>query len=310
MKSFYPKECPSTLWLPLFKELAHPPERIWWVGKPDALSLFEKIPERGLAIVGTRSPQPRCLTLLKDCLMSLRNSSLIIISGLALGIDAEAHHCALESGLATIAFLGNGLENPYPPKNITLAKRIIESGGLLLSEFSPEKPPLPHHFLIRNRLIAASAQATWVVQAGFRSGALNTAKNARELHRTCFATPGFPEDPSLSGNQILLDRDHALPFWGAHSLGAQWLELSSIKQQIKHKKYAPQVLQWISQQSQIHGGVSIHEIARWALSQGIKHEKIFSILEKSQHMRLLTKKNGLWISCQNKSKKNDFGPHF
>lgn len=213
---------PSSLW-----EIQDPPETLYIQGLDSSFSLLTTLPESGLAIVGTRNPQPRSLLLVRDWVNQLSGSGLVILSGLATGIDAIAHRSALEAGLKTIAFLGAGHLLNYPQENADLRLRILRSGGLVISEYPPDTPALKHHFLRRNRIIATWSKATWVVEAGFRSGALNTARWARDHDRICFAVPGFPGDPGLSGNQTLIDRDHAIPTWGIHSFGVAWLSLAT-----------------------------------------------------------------------------------
>jgi DNA protecting protein DprA len=215
---------PPPLW-----EMEDPPKILYLQGSPSALDLLTSLPESGLAIVGTRNPQPRSVFLVRNWVKNLAEFPLIILSGLASGIDTVAHHSALEAGLKTIAFLGAGHHLDYPKENTHLRNQILRSGGLLISEYPPHTPALKHHFLKRNRIIATWSKATWVVEAGFRSGALNTARWARDHHRLCFAVPGFPGDPALSGNQTLIDRDHAIPTWGIHSFGAAWLNLATLK---------------------------------------------------------------------------------
>src|SRR6185437_11523212 len=200
-------------------------------------ALLDRLPEHGLAVVGTRHPQPRAEYLVKRSIADLKGSELIILSGLALGIDSFAHEAALEAGLPTLAFLGCGLGIQYPPENSDLRARILKSGGLVISEYEMNQEARPHHFLNRNRLISGFGRATWIVQAPTRSGALNTAKWARDEHRDCYATPSFPNDPAFAGNCKLLDDGCAYVFWGAHSLGQTWLGLSTVGR--RKKREAP-----------------------------------------------------------------------
>ncbi len=185
------------------------------------------LPDRGLAVVGTRRPQFRSLKFLQELLQSLQNTDLVILSGLALGIDTHAHEWAIRSGLKTWGILANGLDHIYPRQNTPLAEQILRSGGALLSESAPHQLARPHLFLQRNRLIAGLSQATCILEAGQRSGALNTAYWARALDRRCFVMPCFPGEVAYAGNQKLLDEQHAEMLWGAKSLGSVWLEWAS-----------------------------------------------------------------------------------
>jgi DNA protecting protein DprA len=214
---------------PLFSAVKSPPNRIWIEGRPSSHSLVERLPQDGLAIVGTRSPDRRALFLLIESVKRLRGTPLIILSGLARGIDSAAHEAALAAGLPTIAILGCGIRQTYPPENTRLRARILEAGGLVISDFPPDDGPLPPYFISRNRLIAGFSAATWVVQSGYRSGALNTAKWARVMNRRVFATPSFPGDPSFLGNENLFvnHSEATTGFWSAESLSCQWISLFS-----------------------------------------------------------------------------------
>jgi len=213
---------------PLFSTVLDPPDRIWIEGRESALPLIERLPRDGLAIVGTRSPDRRALFLLVETVRRLRGSPLIILSGLARGVDSAAHEAALAAGLPTIAVLGCGIRQTYPPENTRLRERILAAGGLILSDFAPDAGPMPNFFISRNRLIAGFAAATWIVQSGYRSGALNTANWARKMNRRLFVTPSFPGDPAFLGNESLLVRNaDATPLWSAESLSSEWISLFS-----------------------------------------------------------------------------------
>lgn len=129
------------------------------------------------------------------------------MSGLARGIDSAAHWGALEAGGGTIAVLGTSVDIPYPASNRPLYNRLA-SDGLLVSEFASGKRPFAGCFPRRNRIIAGLASVTIVVEAGRRSGALNTATHALELGRTVAAVPGNIDCPQASGSNMLL-RDGA-----------------------------------------------------------------------------------------------------
>jgi DNA processing protein len=215
---------------PLLNELWNitlPPQRLFIEGRPSALSLLQRLPEAGLAVVGSREPHEYSQRFLKREIHKLQSSSLIILSGLARGIDSIAHESALEAGLPTIGVIAAGLDIAYPRETLPLRRKILEAGGLIISEYPLSTPAYKPHFLQRNRLIAGWSKATWVVEAKRRSGSLNTARWARENQRTCLTLPCSPGDERFGGNEILLDRDHALAYWGIHSLGAIWLEFAT-----------------------------------------------------------------------------------
>ncbi len=184
-----------------------PPSEIYVQGLPKAFELLKTLPTHGLAIVGTRRPQTRSIRHLHTVIQDLKGSPLIIVSGFAKGIDQHAHQYALDAGLPTIAVLAHGFDHCYPAEHLSLGQEILKAGGLLMTEFPPDEAPISKHFLRRNRLIAGWTQATWVVEASYRSGALNTARWARDQEKTCLTTPCFPGDVAFAGNQILLERD-------------------------------------------------------------------------------------------------------
>jgi DNA protecting protein DprA len=195
------------------------------------LSLLDQLPECGFAIVGTRTPQRRSFELLEKTMADLRGSNLVIISGLARGIDSRAHELAIEHGLKTIAILGNGIDIDYPRENRHLRKKIVEHGGMVISQFERQMAPIKYNFIHRNQLIAGLSSAVWVVEAAAISGTLNTAKHAASFNRDLYATPCFPGDPFFQGNEKLLSEQHpdrypiAKPFFGSHSLSPTWREL-------------------------------------------------------------------------------------
>ncbi len=217
----------SPLFHPLFSNIASPPRTVWIEGKPSALKLLERLPEYGLAVVGTRSPDRRSVFLLQETVRRLRGTPLVIVSGLARGIDSAAHESALAANLPTIAILGCGIQRTYPPENLRLRKRILEAGGLVLSEFDPHLDALPGCFIQRNRIIAGMSKATWIVQSGYRSGALNTAHWTLKQGRTLFVTPSFPGDPSFLGNENLMTNPTAIPVYNAEAFAACWIGLFS-----------------------------------------------------------------------------------
>ncbi len=284
-----------------------PPDQLFIQGRRESLSLLNSLPDLGLAIVGTREPQARTLGLVEKSisLLSRSNSPLIIISGFARGTDAAAHEAALDCGLPTIGILGGGIDRIYPRENLALRDRILYEGGLMVSEFPLGSDALPHQFLLRNRLIAAWSRATWVVEASHRSGALNTAKWARSMDRLCFATPCFPGDASLAGNQKLIDDEFALPIWGTHSLGAAWLELSTLPETRKPRLkliqsglsyYSQALLEQVRHLCNAEGGVQIPHLLDWALESGWKSSDFFAALSETERSGLISRLDGIIFS--------------
>jgi DNA processing protein len=136
---------------------------------------------------------------------NLTEYGLIIDSGMAWGIDAQAHRGALAGGGKTVAVLGCGVDICYPKSNAKLMDEILQS-GLVISELAPGTPPRAFHFPLRNRIISGLALATVVVEAGFKSGSLITAERAAEQGRSVYAVPGnINRASSLGCNKLIQD---------------------------------------------------------------------------------------------------------
>lgn len=186
----------------LLKEIPNAPKELYALGDLPG----DDIPR--VAIVGTRKATEVGKFLAKLIAEKLGERGIIVVSGLAMGIDAASHEGALLAKARTIAVLGNGLDNIYPRQNEHLARRIIEGGGVIISEYPPKTPGLPHQFLERNRIISGLAVATVVVEAPLESGALVTARLAAEQGREVFVFPGFYNHPNYQGSHGLI-RDGA-----------------------------------------------------------------------------------------------------
>jgi len=172
------------------------PPSIYWRGRP-----WTGAP--AVAIVGTRQATPYGLAVAADLAGRLAQLGIVIVSGLARGIDASAHRGCLESGGTTLAVLGCGLDVHYPPEHAGLAEAIAGSGALL-SEWPPRTPPRAFHFPARNRIISGLAAGVVVVEAAERSGALITARLAGEQGREVFAVPGSIRSPQSVGSHRLI----------------------------------------------------------------------------------------------------------
>jgi DNA processing protein len=177
------------------------PRTLWARGD---LSILER---PTVAIVGTRHATAYAERVTRQLAMTLARAGACIISGLARGVDAAAHRGALEVGGATVAVLGTGLDVCYPRAHAPL-QREIGARGLLLSELAPTDAAHRGSFPKRNRIIAALAKATIVVEAGVKSGALITATHALEMYRTVAAIPGPIDVAQAQGSNELL-RDGA-----------------------------------------------------------------------------------------------------
>ena len=161
-----------------------------------------------VAIVGSRAATNHGRTLARSIAFDLAASGVEIVSGLARGIDAEAHRGALDASGRTIAVLGSALDRIYPREHAGLADAIAAGGGAVISEFPLGTGPERFHFPRRNRVIAGLGQAVLVVEAALKSGALSTARFALDEGREVLAVPGHPSEPLAEGTNGLL-RDGA-----------------------------------------------------------------------------------------------------
>jgi len=177
--------------------------------------------ERTVSIVGTRRATSHGRENTAAIVHQLQQYNPYIISGLAYGIDTAAHTAALENNLPTVAVLGHGLDRIYPTANRALAKRILDQGGALITEYPSGTAINPSYFPARNRIIAALGDATVVVEASNKGGALITAAIAASYHRDVFAIPGRLSDTYSTGTNNLIATNHAYLMRNADDLAMQ-----------------------------------------------------------------------------------------
>ena len=178
-------------------------------GRPPVLHFLgdhRAVAERCVAIVGTRRASGYGLTIAAELSDELARAGVVIVSGLAIGIDAAAHRAAMAAGGRTVAVLPSPLARVYPPRHQSLAREIVAGGGLLLSELPAGQAIGRPDFARRNRIIAGLAEAVVVVEAPDRSGALLTAQAAVALRRELYAVPGPIDAESSRGcNRLIAD---------------------------------------------------------------------------------------------------------
>ncbi len=165
-------------------------------------------PARTIGIVGTRNATAYGRSFCNELIASLRELDVVVISGLALGIDAQAHSSALENNLVTWACIANGHENIYPKENKKLVRR-IEENGLVFSELAPTVKAEREYFQTRNRCIAALSDALLVVESAAKGGALVTANFANDFNKEVFALPGRANDAYSKGCNNLIRQQKA-----------------------------------------------------------------------------------------------------
>lgn len=177
--------------------LAHPPFLLYLRGN------FAIIPKPALAIIGTRQPSLYGKEMAKKFSQSLASLGITIVSGLARGIDTEAHRATLEVG-KTIAVLGSGLGHIYPKENSALAEKIIDEGGSVLSELPIDAEPLKHHFPQRNRIVAGLSSAILLIESAQTGGGMLTMQFGHAQGKKLFTIPGRADLATFGGNHLLL----------------------------------------------------------------------------------------------------------
>lgn len=182
---------------PLLRTIAAPPPVLWARGALDALT------RPSVAIVGSRAATPYALEVAGRLAAELAERQMVVVSGLARGVDGAAHRGCVGSGGRTVAVLGSGPDVIYPREHSALATSICKD-GLLVSELGPGAPPLPEHFPLRNRLISGISLGVVVVEASEKSGSLITARCALDQGRDVMAVPGSVLGGRNRGSHALL----------------------------------------------------------------------------------------------------------
>ena len=188
----------SKEYLQNLKNIYDPPKKIYLIGNKDLLY------QKGIAIVGARAATQYGKKIAYNLAKELSEQNIVIISGLAIGIDSYAHKGSLEKG--TIAVLGSGIDNIYPKENLELAREIIKNKGCIISEYPLGTKPERLHFPQRNRIISGLSDGVVVIEASKKSGALITAEFALEQGKEIFAVPGDINKKQSEGtNQLIKD---------------------------------------------------------------------------------------------------------
>lgn len=185
--------------------------------------------QRIVSVVGTRSNSEYGKIATEKLIKELSAYDVLVVSGLAFGIDSVAHKSALKNGAPTIGVLGHGLDIIYPSENTSLAKEMLKNGGLL-TEFKSNTRPDKHNFPSRNRIVAGMSDATIIIESGAKGGSMITADIAHGYNRDVFAMPGRSIDSRSSGCNHLIRNNKAVllsePSQFIESMG--WEEVNSI----------------------------------------------------------------------------------
>jgi DNA processing protein len=191
--------------------IAKAPESLYYIGEiPDSQ-------RRAVAIVGSRKPTAYGQAVARRLATVLAEKGVVIVSGLAYGIDGVAHRAALDAGGTAVAVLACGLDSIYPTSHSHMAKEIVAKGGAIISEYEPGTPPLQFRFLERNRIVSALSDAVVVIEAAMRSGTLSTVAHALEQGVTVYAVPGNITSEMSAGCNMLI-RQGAIPLCDANEL--------------------------------------------------------------------------------------------
>ncbi len=187
----------------LLSQIYDPPSVLWYKGNVEVLN------EPGIAVVGTRNTTSYGRKSTKKLVHKLVEAGLCINSGLALGIDAVAHASALEVDGKTAAVLGSGIDWVYPSENRKLANSIVQSGGIVCTEFPPGTKPDAGNFPVRNRIVSGLSYGTLVMESGIQGGSIITGELALDQNREVFAVPHTLDNPSGTGCNYLIKNGSA-----------------------------------------------------------------------------------------------------
>src|SRR5271154_5482572 len=180
------------------REIYDPPAVLWIRGNVELLS------RPGIAVVGTRQPSPYGAGMAELLARDLAHRRLVILSGMARGVDTAAHKGALDAGGKTVAVWGTGIDVIYPKENKKLAEQIVASGGAIVSEYPLGTFPAPQNFPIRNRILSGMSVGVLVIEAAEYSGTRITARCAMEQNRDVYAVPGNVTNKNAWGPNTLI----------------------------------------------------------------------------------------------------------
>jgi len=250
----------------LLSEISDPPTCIWTRGDRGAFAAI------GVAVIGARYASDEGLAAAHEIAFDLARAGIVVISGLARGVDSAAHRGALDAGGRTIAVLGTGIDIVYPAENTELSARITES-GLLVTEFPLGSAPEDWHFPRRNRIISGLSKAVVVVEAKEKSGSLITARLAADQGRDVMAVPGtFVGGRNRGANALL--RDGAKLVESAVDILQELGMDSSLARRSPDGGSSPQVVEFtvdeIAEQLEIPAGEALARLLEWELTGEVR----------------------------------------
>lgn len=271
----------------ILKEISAPPPILYYQGRVPAKN------KNRLAIVGARQHSAYAEKIIAELLPAVIAAGIEIVSGLAIGVDTLAHQTTLRTNGQTLAILGSGLKNIYPFANRQLAINIICSGGTIMSEFSPLTPPYKQNFPQRNRIIAGISQATLVIEAREKSGALITANYALEQNREVLAVPGSifsefstgPNNLIRAGAAMITSPEDILNFFSTTDTFTDGPPQQQLILKTNHFKYLPEnkteviICEVIEKASERSEKITTDEIIRQSRLDTATVNSTLSILE-------------------------------
>jgi len=185
-----------------------------------------------IAVIGTRSHTEYGKQVTEKIIKELTAQQVLVVSGLAFGIDAVAHKAALKNGLPTVGVLGHGLDQIYPPEHANIARDMLKHAGGLLTEYRSNTKPDKHNFPVRNRIVAGMSDATIVIETGIKGGSMITAELANGYNKDVFAFPGKVTDNKSAGCNYLIKSNKAMLLTDAQEL----VEVMGWEEKTKSKK--------------------------------------------------------------------------
>ncbi len=213
-------------------DLAQPVHELFYRGD----SFINHLDRPMVAVVGSRKVSAYGRQVTQTITSELVRAGVVIVSGLALGVDSIAHQAALEANGATIAVLPCGIDKIYPSSHFHIAHSIVQQGGALVSEYpAGSDSPMKYQFIARNRVIAGLAQAVLITEAAVKSGSLHTAEFALEQGKDVFAVPGNITSPTSTGTNNLI-KNGAIPVTNV----ADILDVLGISATVSSQTYIPQ----------------------------------------------------------------------
>lgn len=264
---------------PSLRTIYHPPKTLYL--KSGCWQKLTTMP--AVAIVGSRKVTDYGTRITRELAASLAREGVVVVSGLAYGVDAIAHRAALESGGRTIAVLPGGLDAIYPRAHGALARQIVAQGGALVSEYTSQQPIYRSNFVARNRIVASLATIVLVTEAGHKSGTLHTARFALEQGKDVFAVPGDITRPNSAGTNNLIKSGAGIVTNADDLLLA--LDIQPATQQAIPRSNDPReqaILDLLA--AGVHDGTNLQRTSKLDV---VAYHQVMTMLEITGHIRAL-----------------------